>query len=163
MSKIRYPPRLVILGYVHIFVWLFLTYIMQITSWPEDDKYKPIYYENLNWACQENFSYTYLDSTKKTVGPNSTDSMTCKQREINDSTLTSNDCHNLFRTYYCDIEGLDLQEFNDLNLKPWNWWTQCGCLVTTILLMYTISSFVLYTFHKWKTSNTKGYIGPKQN
>lgn len=107
MSKIRYPPRLVILGYVHICVWLVLTYIMQITSWPEDDEYKPIYYENLNWACEVNFSYTFKENeATKTVNQTSTAPKTC--HEINPN-FTTDDCHNLFRTYFCDLQPLLLE------------------------------------------------------
>ena len=77
MSKIRYPPRLVILGYVHILVWLFGTYLAQITTWPEDDKFKPIYYENLNWACKVNFSHTYHNNETKTLDIDSTLPSSC--------------------------------------------------------------------------------------
>ena len=59
MSKIRYPPRLAILGYVHIVLWLILTYVVQITTWPEDLLYKPVYNENLNWICKDNFSHLF--------------------------------------------------------------------------------------------------------
>ena len=106
MSKIRYPPRLVILGYVHIFLWLIVTFFVQITEWPEDDKYKPIYYDNLNWACEINFSHTYNPTTKE-VDQHSTKNETCGQQGLQPKVNSTLGCHNLFNTYYCDILGAD--------------------------------------------------------
>ena len=124
----------------------------------------PIYYNNLNWACDSNFLfYTNTDpNNTNVINQTLVASVTCGEAEKQLGHNKTFDCHNLFENYYCNVGDAKVNLDDQSKLKEYSLWEQCYALVTTILGMYTLCSFLLHVLHKWKTKSTQGYSGPKK-
>ena len=119
----------------------------------------PVYFNNLNWFGQSNFSYLVDEKNNyhidQTINP-----VPCNFWMANKATaaeLKQYTCHELIKSYWCDKKG----EVNEHKLPPYSMWTNCFLFVTTVFVVSLAIFGLNYLIHKAKLFGVVGY-DPKQ-